>query len=139
MKILSEFKTFAVKGNMFDMAIGVVIGAAFGKVVDSLVKDIINPPLGYLIGKVDFRSLQVVLIDQVKEGDKIIQPEVAIKYGKFLSTFLDFGIIAISIFLVIKTINVLKEKAEDINNLEIPTPKNIEMLNDIRDALKRKD
>jgi len=138
MGLYKEFKTFAVKGNMFDMAIGIVIGAAFSKVVDSLVKDIITPPLGYLIKQVDFHELKFVLVEAVMNGDQVVQQEVAIRYGKFLTTFMDFGIIAISIFMVIKAINAIKDKAEDINNMEIPTPKNIEILSDIREALKKK-
>lgn len=140
MKLVQEFKKFAVKGNMFDMAIGVVIGAAFSKVVDSLVKDIISPIIGALAGKVDFKEFKWVIQEAIVD-DKggVTQKEVAVFYGKFLSIFMDFFIVAISIFLVIKTINIIKEKAEDIKDLSVPTPKNIELLNDIKEMMNGED
>jgi large conductance mechanosensitive channel len=99
MGIIREFKEFAMKGNVIDMAVGIVIGAAFGKIVTSLVNDIIMPPVGLLMGKADFSSLHIALHDNV-----------VIKYGAFINTVLDFLIVAFAIFLVIKQINRLKKK-----------------------------
>lgn len=101
--MLKEFKTFIAQGNVLDLAVGVVIGAAFGKITTSLVEDIINPILGLLIGGVDFTQLKIVLKDAVGTT-----PEVAIKYGNFIQTSIQFLIIAWVIFLVVKTANKLK-------------------------------
>ncbi|MBN2367992.1 large-conductance mechanosensitive channel protein MscL [Candidatus Woesearchaeota archaeon] len=103
MGFLDEFKEFAMKGNVVDMAVGVVIGGAFGKIVTSLVNDIIMPPVGVLLGGVDFKDLMIVLKEATSEV-----PAVAIKYGAFLNTVLDFVIIALSIFMVIKAMNNLR-------------------------------
>lgn len=103
MGIVKEFKEFAMKGNVVDMAVGIIIGGAFGKIVTSLVNDIIMPPLGYLIGGDDFAKLAYVL--EPAAGDK---PEVAIRYGAFANTALDFIIVALAIFCVIKAINTLR-------------------------------
>ena len=103
MSIISEFKEFAVKGNAVDMAVGIVIGAAFGKIVSSLVNDVIMPPIGLLIGGVDFSSLKVTL-----KAATINSPAVVVKYGQFINNLLDFIIIAFSVFLVVKAINSLK-------------------------------
>ncbi len=107
MGMLKEFKDFAMRGNVLDMAIGVVIGAAFGKIVTSMVNDIIMPPLGMVLGKVDFSSLKVTLQDAV---DKT--PAVAINYGAFINTVIDFVIVAFCIFLVIKQVNRFTKKPE---------------------------
>ena len=103
MSIISEFKEFAVKGSAVDMAVGIVIGAAFGKIVSSLVNDVIMPPIGLLIGGVDFSSLKVTL-----KAATINSPAVVVKYGQFINNLLDFIIIAFSVFLVVKAINSLK-------------------------------
>ncbi len=105
MSIVSEFKEFAVKGNAVDMAVGIIIGASFGKIVSSLVSDVIMPPLGIVLGGVDFKNLKLVLKEAVLE-----QPAVTLNYGAFLGNILDFLIVAFSIFLVVKGINVLKRK-----------------------------
>jgi large conductance mechanosensitive channel len=105
MSIVSEFKEFAIKGNAIDMAVGLVIGAGFGKIVNSLVTDVIMPPVGLLLGGVDFKNLKVVLKAAV--GDV---PAVTLNYGQFINTLIDFVIIAFSIFLVVKGINTLKKK-----------------------------
>jgi len=99
-KILEEFKTFAVKGNAVDMAVGIILGAAFTKVVNSIVNDLIMPPLGVLIGGVDFSNLQIVLVKAVGET-----PEVAIRYGAFISNVIEFLIVAWAVFLVVKVMN----------------------------------
>lgn len=103
--MLKEFKEFAMRGNVIDMAIGIIIGGAFGKIVSSLVTDIIMPPIGYMLGGVDFSSLQIVLQEASKSTEA-----VAINYGIFLNTIIDFVIIAFSIFLVIKQLNKLKKQ-----------------------------
>lgn len=137
MKILKEFREFAVKGNMFDMAVGIIIGTAFNKIISSLVKDIIMPPFGYFLGKIDLSDLKIILQSEVKDtGGHIINELVTINYGLFLQGLLDFIIIAITIFLVIKTFNRFKRKSEDPSNSEVSTPKDIELLTDIRDLLK---
>jgi len=106
MSIMKEFKEFAVKGNAVDMAVGIIIGASFGKIINSLVNDVIMPPLGLLIGGVDFKNLKIVL-----KAATVDTPAVAINYGQFINTTIDFLIVAFSIFIVIKAINTLKQKA----------------------------
>jgi len=139
MKILREFKEFALKGNMFDMAVGIIIGAAFNKIVSSLVEDIFMPPLGYVIGRVDFGDLAYELQPQlINESGSILQEAVYLRYGAFIQTSIDFIIIAITVFLVIKIINSLKRKAEDEMDKTVATPKNIQLLAEIRDLLKNK-
>ena len=105
MSIVKEFREFAVKGNAIDMAVGIVIGAGFGKIVASLVSDIIMPPIGLLLGGVDFKNLKLVL-----KAATINQPAVTLNYGLFINTLIDFLIVAFSIFLVVKGINSLKRK-----------------------------
>jgi len=139
MKIIKEFKEFAIKGNVFDMAIGIIIGTAFSKVVSSLVNDVIMPPLGFIIKKVEFENLKIIIQNTVMDNSgKIIQELVAVNYGNFIQVFVDFLIIAISIFLVIQLFNRLRNKAENEQDKTVPTPKNIELLSEIRDLLKEK-
>jgi len=107
MSIVKEFKEFAVKGDAVDMAVGIVIGAAFGKIVSSLVSDVIMPPIGLLLGGVDFKNLVVTL----KEAT-LTQPAVTLRYGQFLNSVIDFVIVAFSIFIVVKGINKLKKSQE---------------------------
>lgn len=133
-KWLSEFKTFAMRGNMIDMAVGIIIGAAFGTVVSSLVGDVIMPPIGLLLGGVDFADLAVVL--KAAEGET---PAVVLGYGKFLQAVINFLIIAFAVFLLVKTINMMRRKQEEAP-AEPPKPtKEEELLTDIRDLLKRKE
>jgi len=135
-KFLKEFKEFAIKGNMFDMAIGIIIGMAFNKVVSSLVEDIILPLFAVLIGKVRFENLSYTLQEEIKnENGEIIQELVALSYGSFIQTPTDFLIISLTVFIVIKVFNRLKNKAEDNKNKSVPTPKQIEILAEIRDLL----
>ncbi|TXF87726.1 large-conductance mechanosensitive channel protein MscL [Neolewinella aurantiaca] len=137
-KFLQEFKNFAVKGNMVDLAIGVVIGAAFNKIVDVLVKKIITPPLGYLTAGVDLTDMELVLKEPVTAADgTVTDPGVVIGYGFFLEAMVDFLIVALTLFFVIKVINQLKEKAEDEKNATVPTPKDIQLLSDIRDEMRK--
>ncbi len=105
MSIIKEFKEFAVKGNAIDMAVGIIIGASFGKMVSSLVNDIVMPPLGILIGGVDFKNLRIILKEATMNT-----PAVTLNYGQFINTLLDFFIIAVSVFLMVKVINRLKRK-----------------------------
>lgn len=107
--MLKEFKEFAMRGNVVDMAVGIVIGAAFGKIVSSLVGDIIMPPIGVLLGGVDFTNLACT----VKEAVSATEPAVVISYGKFIQTVLDFIIVAFAIFMVVKGMNSLKKKKEE--------------------------
>lgn len=138
MKILQEFKEFAVKGNMIDMAVGIIIGVASSKVVSSLVQDIIMPPLGYLIGKVNFSDLQVVIMaGQLDSEGAALQPEIVLKYGNFIQVTLDFLVMAIVIFLVVKVFNILRRLAEDEKETSVSTPRDIELLAKINDTLGR--
>ncbi|GAB3927222.1 large-conductance mechanosensitive channel protein MscL [Mucilaginibacter myungsuensis] len=133
MGIIKEFKEFAVKGNVVDLAVGVIIGAAFGKIVTSLVNDVIMPPIGLLTGGLDFSKQKWVL--KVAEGDK---PETALAYGSFVNNVLDFIIVAFVIFLLIKGINSLKRKEEaEPSAPPAPTKEEI-LLTEIRDLLARK-
>lgn len=133
MGLAKEFKEFAMRGNVVDMAVGVIIGAAFGKIVSSLVKDVIMPPIGYLIGGVDFSDLKIS-IKALLEG----QEPVTINYGIFLQTVFDFLIIAFVIFMMIKLLNRLKRK-EEAKPAAPPAPSKEELLlTEIRDILKNK-
>lgn len=105
MSFVKEFREFAVKGDAVDMAVGIVIGASFGKIVSSLVNDVIMPPIGLLLGGVDFKNLKFILKEKVGE-----LPAVTLNYGQFINTVIDFMIVAFSIFLVVKGINMLKKK-----------------------------
>ena len=137
MKMLQEFKDFAMRGNVIDMAVGVVIGGAFGKIVSSVVADIIMPPLGLLIGGVDFKDLKVVMQAAGADAAGNVVEEVALNYGNFLQTVFDFAIIAFSIFLFISLINKLYKKKEE--PAAPPAPSNEEtLLTEIRDLLKEK-
>lgn len=131
MSLLQEFKAFAVKGNMIDMAVGIIIGAAFGKIVSSLVGDVIMPPLGMLIGGVDFSDLAITL--KAAEGDL---PAVVLSYGKFIQTIIDFTIIAFAIFIGIKAINRLKREEEAAPAAPPAPTRDQELLGEIRDLLK---
>ena len=138
MKILQEFKEFAIKGNMIDMAVGIIIGAASSKVVSSLVQDIIMPPQGYLIGKVNFSDLQtVIMAGQLDSEGAVLQPEIVLKYGNFIQATLDFLVMAAVMFLVVKVFNILRRMAEDEKETSVPTPRDIELLAKINDTLGR--
>jgi large conductance mechanosensitive channel len=132
MALLSEFKTFAMRGNVVDMAVGVVIGAAFGKIVSAVVEDLITPPIGLVVGGVDFSHLAITL--KAAHGDT---PAVVLKYGHFLQTIFDFIIVAWAIFMLVKLINRLKkpDKAAE------PPPLTLDqtLLAEIRDALKARE
>ena len=131
--MLKEFKNFAIKGNVMDLAVAVIIGAAFGKIVSSLVNDVIMPVIGLIVGGIDFTGLKIVLNPAV--GDTA---EVAILYGAFIQTIVDFLLIALSIFFVVKLLSKLKKK-EEAKPAQAPAPpKDILLLTEIRDILKAK-
>lgn len=135
-KFLDEFKEFAVRGNMIDMAVGVIIGGAFGKIVSSLVDDVIMPPIGWLIGGVNFTDLKVTL-PAIDTGIEKLAP-ATINYGNFLQTLLDFLIIAFCVFMIVKGINKLSRKKEE-EPAAPPAPSAEEkLLTEIRDLLKNK-
>lgn len=133
MKIVKEFKEFAMRGNVIDLAVGVVIGGAFGKIVTSLVNDILMPVISTITGGVNFSELKIVLVEAQSET----VAEVALKYGAFLQNIVDFLIIAFSIFLVIKFMNATKKKVQEIPVPKLPDPQ-IALLEDIRNLLRRK-
>ena len=133
MSMVQEFKKFAMRGNVIDMAVGIIIGVAFGKIVSSFVADVIMPPLGLLLGGVDFKDLAIVLKDAI--GDT---PAVVIAYGQFIQTIVDFVIIAFVIFLVIKAMNSLKAKEEAAPEAPPAPTKEEILLTEIRDLLKEK-
>lgn len=118
MKIVQEFKEFAVKGNAVDMALGIIIGAAFGKIITSLVNDVIMPPIGLLLGGTDFSKLQLVLKKAEIVAGTVVKPEVALKYGIFINTVLDFLIVAFALFMVVKVMN----RARQFNRKPDPAP-----------------
>ncbi len=130
MSMMKEFKEFAVKGNVVDMAVGIVIGGAFGKIVSSFVADVIMPPIGVMLGGVDFSKLAYTVKEAVGEA-----PAVVISYGKFVQTIVDFIIIALAIFMVVKAINALKRKEE-----EAPAEPSAQekLLGEIRDLLQER-
>jgi large conductance mechanosensitive channel len=132
MSIVKEFKEFAIKGNMIDMAVGIIIGAAFGKIVASLVSNIIMPPLGMVIGGVNFSDLSIVLGNSLADGKPVV-----LGYGAFLQSLFDFTIVAIAIFAVVKAINSLKKKAPPPDQAAVISSTD-QLLIEIRDALKRK-
>jgi large conductance mechanosensitive channel len=132
MSFLSEFKTFAMKGNVVDMATGIVIGAAFGKIVSSLVEGIIMPPIGLLIGGIDFSAIKTVIKAAGADG----KGEVAIQWGAFLNTVISFAIVAFAIFLVIKAMNRMIKKQEAAP--PPAPPADVVLLTEIRDLLKAK-
>ena len=133
MQIIKEFKEFAVKGNVVDMAVGIIIGAAFGKIVSSLVADVVTPPLGFILGGVDFSNLAITL-KAAADG----APAVVLSYGKFIQAVFDFTIVAAAIFMMIKGINSLKRKeAEAPAAPPAPSPEET-LLTEIRDLLKEK-
>lgn len=133
MSMLKEFKEFAVKGNVVDMAVGIIIGVAFGKIVSSFVGDVVMPPLGFLVGGVDFSNLAFVL-KETGTGD----PAVAISYGKFIQSVLDFTIVAFAVFLAVKMINSLKKKEQQTPDVQLIPSNEERLLAEIRDLLRNR-
>jgi large conductance mechanosensitive channel len=143
MGVIKEFKEFAMRGNVLDMAVGIIIGGAFGKIITSLVNDVLMPPIGILLGKVNFSDLKAVIMkghDAVMEGVTVIQPavkEVTINYGTFIQTIIDFLIVAFCIFLVIKAMNRVSKKKEAEPAAPPAPPEDVTLLREIRDLLKK--
>ena len=140
MKLLQEFKEFAVKGNMMDMAIGIIIGASFNSVIDVLVKKVLLPPLSLLSNGVNLESKKMVLREAQKNmlGELTIE-EVSINYGLFIETLLDFLIVGFTVFIIVKFINRLNKKAEDPKDKSVSTPKNIQLLVNMNSLLEEQN
>jgi large conductance mechanosensitive channel len=139
MRILKEFKEFAVKGNMIDMAIGIIIGTAFNNVVQALVKKVILPPLSYLTDGVNYEDKKYVLRAAIegKTGDRA--KEIAIYYGELVNVSIDFIVIGFTVFIVIKLMNKLRNNAQDPENNKVVTPKDIELLNDLKNLMQEQN
>jgi len=137
MGLISEFKEFALKGNMVDLAVGVVIGAAFGTVVKSLVEDVMMPPLGFLTGGVDFSDKKIHLKDAIYDAaGKMIKPPVDLAYGRFINNLISFIIVAVAIFIVVKVMNAARRKPAKPTDAPPALTKDQELLTEIRDALR---
>ncbi len=138
MGFISEFKKFAMRGNVLDMAVGIIIGGAFGKIVSSFVTDVIMPPIGILIGGVNFANLKLILKAAVLDNaGAVVTPAVTLNYGVFINTIIDFFIIALAIFMMIKTMNELKRKEEEKPAPPPEPSKEVTLLTEIRDLLKK--
>lgn len=136
MGLLKEFREFSIKGNAIDLAVGVIIGTAFGKIVSSIVNDIIMPPIGLIIGGVDFKGLKFVMKDAVTDSTgKVITEAVSLNYGNFIQTTFDFLIIAFCVFIMVKALNSFKKKEEE---KPAPPKEEVVLLTEIRDALTKK-
>jgi large conductance mechanosensitive channel len=133
-KFYNEFKDFAIKGNMIDMAIGIIIGVAFNNVVSTLVKKVLIPPFALLSNNVKLSDQKYILKEAIGE-----EPEIAIGYGALLEVLIDFIIITLTIFVVIKVMNRFRRKADDPKNEEVETPKNIELLSNIERLLEEQN
>ena len=131
MKLIKEFKDFAVKGNMIDMAIGIIIGASFNAVINVLVKNVILPPLSLLSDGINFQEKKLILRDATEKTS-----QVSIDYGLLTETVLDFLIVGFTIFIVIKFVNKLQVKAEDVSDVTVTTPADIQLLSDIKELLE---
>lgn len=137
MGFVKEFKEFAMRGNVLDMAVGIVIGGAFGKIVSSFVADLMTPLLGLLVGGVNFSDLKIVLKQAVMQGEEVISPEVAFSYGNFIQVVFDFLIIAFAIFMLLKAVNKFKRKKEEAPEAPAAPPADVQLLTEIRDLLKK--
>ena len=141
--MLKEFREFAVRGSVVDMAVGIIIGAAFGKIVDSLVKDLIMPPVGLALGKVDFANLFAVMREGSTPGPYLTVEAaqkagaVTFNYGLFINTCLSFVIVAFAVFLLVRAINRLKRAEEEKAAAPAATPEEVLLLREIRDGLKK--
>lgn len=138
-KLVKNFKEFAVKGNMIDIAIGVIIGSAFNQVVDALVKEVFLPPLNMLTGGLNFADKRFILQESTENSLGIMEPEISIGYGKLIEAGADFLVISLTVFAVVKIMNRIRDKAEDPKDHELKTPKNIELLDRIAESLERQE
>ena len=140
MKFIKEFKEFAVKGNMMDMAIGIIIGASFNKVIDVLVKKVILPPLSLTTDGLNFQDKKIILRDAIVDVEGAeMKTEVAIEYGALFEVFLDFIIVGLTVFIVVKAMNRLRHKAQDANDTTVATPKDIELLSKLTDLMEEQN
>jgi large conductance mechanosensitive channel len=139
MKMLNEFKQFAVKGNMIDLAVGIIIGAAFGKIIASLVSDLIMPPIGLLLGGMNFTDIHITMKDAVTDPvtGKIIKEAVNLRIGSFIQTLVDFTIIAFSIFMIVKGVSKMNQKKAEAPAAPPAPTKDQELLMEIRDLLRK--
>ena len=136
-KVLQEFKDFAMRGNVVDMAVGIIIGGAFVKIVSSLVGDVIMPAVGLLVGGMNFTELKVTLKDAIMDGDKVVNPAVTLNYGTFIQEIIDFLIVALAVFFLVKAINLLtRKKKEEAPAAPPAPPADVQLLTEIRDLLK---
>lgn len=138
-KLIEEFKEFAVKGNMIDIAIGVIIGTAFNKVVNVLVKEVLMPPLSFLTQGANWENKKIILREAILQDGNTKIEEIAIGYGKLLEAGVDFLVIAFTVFLVVKVMNTVKKKAEDPKNATVATPKNIELMTKTNELLEKQN
>ncbi len=138
-KFLTEFKEFAMKGNVVDMAVGVIIGGAFGKIVSSLVNDIVMPVVGVATGGLDFKEHKWIIKEAVMNGEEIVSPEVAMTYGVFVQNIVDFLIVAFCIFMAIRFVNRFKKKVEEAPAVPAAPTKEEVLLTEIRDLLKQQN
>jgi large conductance mechanosensitive channel len=139
MKILDEFKEFAVRGNVIDLAIGIIIGAAFGKIISSLVNDLIMPPIGLLLGGMNFTDIHITMKNAIVDPStgKILKAAVDLKIGSFIQTLVDFTIIAFSIFMLVKGVTKINRKKDKSPAVPPEPTKEEELLTEIRDLLKK--
>jgi len=136
MKLITEFKEFAVKGNMIDMAVGIIIGTAFNKVIDVLAKQVLLPPLSLFSSGVNFQNKKLILRKGISnDTHEVLVSEVAVAYGELITVFIDFLIIGFTMFIVIKAMNRLRTKSEEPKNKAVATPKNIELLADLKQLM----
>ena len=140
MKFLKEFKEFAVKGNMMDMAVGIIIGASFNKVIDVLVKKIFMPPLSLMTDGLNYQDKRYILREAItNDNGEVTTQEVAIYYGELFEAFLDFLIVGLTVFLVVKAMNRLRAKSHDTNDKTVTTPKDIELLSKLSDLMEEQN
>ncbi len=140
MKFLKEFKEFAVKGNMMDMAIGIIIGASFNKVIDVLVKKVFLPPLSLMTDGLNFQNKRYILRDAITNTEGVITTqEVAVYYGELFEVMLDFLIVGLTVFIVVKAMNQLRDKSQDVKNKTVKTPKDIELLSKLTDLIEEQN
>ena len=140
MKLLKEFQEFAVKGNMMDMAVGIIIGASFNKVIDVLTKQVLMPPLSLLSDSVSFQNKKLILRDAVIDASGVISTsEVAIAYGALVEVLFDFLIIGFTVFLLVKGMNRLRNKSQDTQDDTVVTPKDIQLLSDLKNLMEEQN
>ena len=140
MKFLKEFKEFAVIGNMMYMAIGIIIGASFNKVIDVLVKKVFLPPLSLMTDGLNFHNKRYILRDAITNTEGVVTTqEVAVYYGELFEVMLDFLIVGLTVFIVVKAMNQLRDKSQDVKNKTVKTPKDIELLSKLTDLIEEQN